>query len=550
MNLREPERRALVEALSQKEAYPHPVEGPVRVIETHVSHLFLTGNFVYKLKKPVDLGFLDFTTLDRRRDFTFRELELNRRLSPDVYLGVVEVRRDSEGRLRVEGDGEVQEYALKMRELPADRSLMNLLQAGKAGVGEIEAIGRFLARFHASAARADPASPSGTLETVTKQVLDNLAVASPSKVLGLEGSLVEVDAFSRAFLDARAADFVARRENGWIRDCHGDLHTANIFLESGATDTGEAIRIIDRIEFGDVFRFIDIASDLAFLSMDLRYLGRPELAAGLVRAYDAEMGKGSLADMLPFYEAYRAMVRCKVNLLLLAEHGGRPARQAKLPEAGLAARYAALALQIVTATRPRALYVMTGVVGTGKSTVARELARRWNVPHVSSDVVRKTMFGLDPGRPSDPAIRNELYSPRMHARTYGTLHSLAEAELAEGRSVILDASFLKRDHRKRAREIAREYRVPYLILECRCPDGVARERLARRYASGTSESDAGPELLGWQLSQREPVSKFESDGHVVIDTSGQVEEYIPRAQADVWRILLARQAFMRQHQEG
>ncbi|MBI4304876.1 MAG: AAA family ATPase [Chloroflexi bacterium] len=539
---RDPGRRsALLAALRRQDAYPHPVREPVRVIETHVSDLFLTGDFVYKLKKPVDVGFLDFTTLEKRRHFTFRELDLNRRLSPEVYLGVVEVRRDPSGRFSIDGPGEIEEYALKMRELPDESSLKSLIQAGKAGLAEIEAIARFLARFHGSAAAAEPATSCGELETIRRQVLDNLTVAGRwSKKLGLSDRLAEISAYSRAFLAARADRFPVRKSEGWVRDCHGDLHTANIFLEppENARDAARSIRVIDRIEFSDLFRFIDVASDLAFLSMDLRFLDRPELARALVDAYTAVLREGRVADMLPFYETYRAMVRCKVNLLLLEELGGRPDRLAERPEANLAASYASLAASIVVSQRPRALYVMTGVVGTGKSSVARELARRWNTAHISSDVVRKTLFGLDPQKLSNAAIRERLYSPGMHARTYGALHSLAEAELSDGRSVILDASFLKRDHRKRAGEIAREHGVQFLILECRCPEKVARERLERRYASRTSESDAGPELLGWQLSQREQVSPYEADGHISIDTSGNPDDYIAQAQAGVWRVLL------------
>lgn len=544
---RTPERRAeLVKSLMEAAAYPHGVEAPVRLIETHVSHLFLTGQYVYKIKKPVYLGFLDFTTLEKRRRFTLTELELNRAISPDVYLGVSEVRRSADGTLRVDGEGEVEEYALKMRQLGEDYALSRLVLTGEAGGREMASLGRYLARFHSRASPAAAHSEHGGPAIVRKLVFDNLAVVGPwATALSLSEQLGRVTTYAKGAVQALGPLIAARKAAGWVRDCHGDLHTENIFLERDRfreqSKSGRfAIQIIDRIEFSDRYRFIDIASDLSFLTMDLKRLRRPDLADALVVAYLGGEEDPELRTMMRSYEVYRAMVRCKVAVLRVAETaGGRPRKLRAEPAEATAARdYAGLAAALVAAQRPQAMFVMTGVAGSGKSTVARELAGRWGIRHISSDVVRKTLFGVDPHRPSDPTVRDQLYSPRMSGLTYRELVRQGEDELAAGRSVVLDAAFLKRDHRKRARTVALQRGIPFVVIECRVDSKKAGARLRRRYESGKSESDAGPELLAYHLAERQAVSPGECDGHVVVDTSGDPGSCVDRAEADIWRLLM------------
>ncbi|MBI4220936.1 MAG: AAA family ATPase, partial [Chloroflexi bacterium] len=274
------------------------------------------------------------------------------------------------------------------------------------------------------------------------------------------------------------------------------------------------------------YRFIDVASDLSFLTMDLKRLARPDLADALVSAYLCDREDAELRTMMRFYEVYRAMVRCKVAVLRLP------------PEAGTAREYAGLAARLVEAQRPQAMFVMTGVAGSGKSTVARELASSWGIRHVSSDVVRKTLFGIDPHRPSDVSVRDELYSPGMSGLTYRELERQGDGELAAGRSVLLDATFLKREHRQRARAVALRRGVPFVILECRIDSKKARDRLRRRCATGASESDAGPELLARHLAGRQAVGPGECDSHLVVDTTGDVDRYMDEAEAEIWRRLL------------
>jgi aminoglycoside phosphotransferase family enzyme/predicted kinase len=546
---RTPGRRArLVSALLQPDAYAHQVDTPVRLIETHISHLFLTGRYVYKIKKPVDLGFLDFTSLEKRRRVTFEELRLNRELSPDVYLGISEVRRDGQGRYRVvdppTGDtvgDTVEEYALRMRQLDRRHELRNMVVQGSAGTHEIEKVGAHLAAFHREARPVDPGSPHGDTDTVRKVATDNLAAVGPwAGAISIASELARVTAYTSGAIEAFSPAISRRRADGRVRDCHGDLHTENIFLEPGGRRGELVVQIIDRIDFNDRYRLIDVASDLAFLTMDLRHLVRDDLARDLLSAYLAASRDPGIGDLLPFYEVYRAMVRCKVAVLRVAEQaGGRPRRLRRWPEQAETAReYAALAARLTAAQRPLAMFVMTGVTGSGKSTVAGELAERWGIHRISSDMVRKALFGLDPHRPSDPAVRYRLYSPQMSVRTYRELVRQGAREVAEGRSVILDATFLRHEFRARAREEAVRLGVPFVLIECRVARATALARLRRRSASGASESDAGPELLARHLADYEPVLAHECDAYVVVDTGGQPADYMDRAEAELWRLLL------------
>jgi aminoglycoside phosphotransferase family enzyme/predicted kinase len=552
--------------LLRPDAYPHPVDQSIRLVETHISHLFLTGPYVYKVKKPVDLGFLDFTTLEKRRNVTLEELRLNRELSPDVYQGVFEVRRGGRGRYRVAdtptaggpaeaavgthggavsasaGSGGVEEYALRMRQLEGRHELRRMVMEGTAGTSEIERVGARLAALHRWARPAEAGSAFGDVATVRTITADNLAVIGPwAEALSIAPELARVTAYTRGALEAISPAIARRRAEGRVRDCHGDLHTENIFLVPGARPGEFAVQIIDRIEFNDRYRFIDLASDLAFLTMDLKHLGREDLARDLLSTYLATWADPGAGDVLPFYEVYRAMVRCKVAVLRVAEQvGGSPRRLRREPEqTETAGDYAALAARLVAEQRPIAMFVMTGVTGSGKSTVASELAERWAIRHMSSDIVRKTLFGLDPHRPSDPSVRERLYSPQMSVRTYRELVRQGAREVAAGRPVVLDATFLRREHRARAREEALRLGVPFVLIECRVDRAKARARLRRRHASGTSESDAGPELLTRHLAEHEPVLPRECDAHVVVDTRDRLRDCMDRTEADLWRLLLA-----------
>ena len=533
------ERRALVAALASPDAYAHEVVRPIRTIETHISDLFLTGPYVYKVKKPVDLGFVDYSTLERRRRFTELELKLNRRISPDVYLGVEPVTSLPGGGFRVGGEGEAVEYALKMRQLPADRAFGALLKNDEIGPGEIRDVARLLAKFHADADVVDPASPLGGVDAMRAVTGDNLSVIERfSGVTCERDDLDDIGAYTSAFLDVNGDILESRKARGFVRDCHGDLHAGNLFLLQDGHDGHDGIQVIDRIEFNDRFRFIDVASDLAFLAMDLAHAGRQDLADVLVGAYVAETGDEELRRLVDFYVIHRACVRCKVTSLLLEELGesSENRRPDVIDEAG---SYGRLAARVVAAQRPQAVYLMAGLMGSGKSTLAGELSRRWDMERFSSDVVRKTLAGLDPERVSEEGIRDALYAGEMSDHTYGEMIRLGGEALRRGRSVVLDAAFVKRRYRSQAVAMARDHGVPAYIVESTVPEPVALARLHQRYVSGKSASDGRPELLAWHRGESESIGALEADGHLVVENVGGVNDAARSALAGLWRLVLA-----------
>jgi hypothetical protein len=316
----------MVQALLQPEAYSHEVAG-VELVETHVSYLLLTGEHVYKVKKPVDYGFLDFTTLEKRRHFCHQEVALNRRISPEVYLGVSEVRQH-QGRYTIDGAGEgpgvTVEYAVKMRQLPRQRAMNLLLQQGLVSPKDIRRLAAKIARFHARAAASPEITRQGGLERVRQNIQENFD--QTQRFIGAclsRETYQALVAYSEAFLAGHAPAFPRRAQEGRIRDCHGDLHTAQIFLlEPGPTPEGalgdyDGISIIDCIEFNDRFRYCDVAEDMAFLAMDLDFHGRADLSRQFVQDYVAASGDLGVLELLDFFKVYRAYVRGKVTAFRL-----------------------------------------------------------------------------------------------------------------------------------------------------------------------------------------------------------------------------------------
>jgi hypothetical protein len=496
----------------------------VALVETHISWLFFTGRFVYKVKRPVDYGFLDFTTLERRRFFCHQELRLNQRLSPDVYLGVVEIAAE-DGRWVVSGSGPVVEYAVKMRQLPADRWLSGLLTRGDASPELMRRIGRRIAAFHASAAPA--AGEVGGIDTVRLNTQENFG--QMREYIGVTVTAEAYDrvkAYTDAFLDVRAALFARREREGRIRDCHGDLHADQICAEDG-------IAFIDCIEFNDRFRYSDVAADIAFPAMDVDYYARPDLSAELVREYVAASGDPGLLEMLDFYKCYRAFTRGKVRSFRLRQPGlGEADRQAIVERAS---RYFDLAQGYARLPGPLAI-AMCGLMGTGKTSLARALAPRLGAEVLSSDVLRKELAGIGSDEPRREAWGEGIYSEAFHHRTYEALHQRAAERLGKGEIVILDASYREALWRERARDTARAAGARFLLLETRCPGDVVQRRLGAR---GAGPSDGRVELLDAQRERFEPPLETPGEEHVVVDTSGAPGEVVAAALGEIYRRQLA-----------
>jgi aminoglycoside phosphotransferase family enzyme/predicted kinase len=467
----------LIEALANPAAYPHAVDR-VEVRQTHISVVFLAGSFVYKIKKPVRFDFLDFSALERRRHFCDEEVRLNRRLAPDVYLGVVPVALTETG-LRIEGPGEAVEWAVKMQRLPEHATFEERVKRGDIFVEMIEALARRIAAFHASAQTNTTIAAFGRFDAVARNLRDIYTQSRPQI-----GTTVSQPVFDRLFelneqalarlrplIEDRAAD-------GKPRDCHGDLHLDHVYAFPDRAPPGDLV-IIDCIEFNERFRYIDPVADMAFAAMDFAFHGRRDLARAFADAYFRAAGDDQGRPLLPLYTAYRATVRGSVEGLKLAEKEVAAAERPALLQKARA--YWLLALTVLEQPeRKPCLVLVGGLPGTGKSTLARGLSERANFSVIRSDVVRKELAGLPSEQPSATAFRRDLYTAEWNNRTYAECLRRAEELLFAGKRVLVDATFREEARRRMFLETALRWGVPGLVLIAKADAETVRRRLSSR----------------------------------------------------------------------
>ncbi|MDX1579252.1 MAG: AAA family ATPase [Gemmatimonadota bacterium] len=481
----------LIEALSSPEAYAHPVD-EIEVRQTHISAVFLAGDFAYKVKKPVELGFLDFTTLGKREHYCREEVRLNRRLAPDVYLGISTIVDTRQGwRLRseeeVEADEEIVEWAVRMRRLPEGRTLERWVEEGRLRPYHVAVVGRRIAAFHDDAESSPAIRRWGRFETVARNARENLEQARTRFDEALEPALLRrlKDALERE-LSRLEPLITSRAERGVPVDTHGDLRLDHVYVFGDRDPPGDIV-IIDCIEFNERFRYADPVADMAFLDMDLRYHGRDDLATAFDDAYFEAAGDREGRALLPFYSAYRAAVRAKVSGMS-AEDGERSAEERAASAAAERAHWL-LALTLLEPPRRRpGLALVGGLPGTGKSTLADALGERAGFRVLSSDRVRKELAGLDPERGAGAAFGEGLYTAEWNERTYDELLRRAEALLLEGSRVLVDASFREEGFRAAFLELAAELRVRSLFLLLEVPPERARARIRSR-PRGASDAD-------------------------------------------------------------
>jgi aminoglycoside phosphotransferase family enzyme/predicted kinase len=518
--LSEPLDPGVVAALREPAAYPGDPSAAqgVEWVQTHLSHVFLTGRRVYKLRKAVDLGFVCFDTRAERNADCLREVALNRRLAPDVYLGVAPI-EPAPGGARVgalaEGLVGSGEHCVVMRRLPAGRDALALLQRGGLPPEALDRVAERVAEFHARHGLGVPApfSPEAWLARCTRPVEDNFALLADGAGSLFPRELLErAQGAARAFSAARTGRFEARRRAGRAVDGHGDLHLQHVWFE---TDEAEPI-FVDCIEFNEGLRRIDAAAEVAFLAMDLRYRGADGLAARFLRRYARASDDFDLYSVVDYFVSYRAAVRAKVASVAARDPGIDAGQRARAAESAL--RHLELAAQALAPTSGGAIVIVGGVVGTGKSTVAEALADRVGGVVVSSDRVRKREAGLAPTDRAGAAPGRGIYTPEWTERVYAGLVARAAPVAASGRVAILDATFASRAQRRRAREAAAALGVPARFLETRCAARIALERLARRAAVGTDPSDAGPGLHARSAAAFEPVRADEGLAVEALDT--------------------------------
>lgn len=497
----------IIDGMRSPAFYPHETAESIPVLQTHISFVVLTGPFVYKLKKPVNLGFLDFSTLDKRHHFCNEELRLNRRFAPEIYLEVVPIYQvDNAFSLKSPNSGaEPVEFAVKMRQFAQDDLLLEQLRKGKLTESDMRTIAAQMAAFHATAdtdtSAAQHASGPGIQEFVRNELdaLREFAAASDSdqqkRFRSIEERLL-------AFVTEENATFDRRLSNGHIREGHGDLHLNNMCRFHGD------ICFFDCIEFSARLRNIDVMYELAFPVMDLRFRAAPQLANVLMNEYWERTGDYEGAVLLPFYVAMRGLVRAKVAAILSRDDNLDAAARAE------AVRDAHEHLWLVDDTlKPRTgrLVLVCGVSGTGKSTVAREWAARESAIHIRSDAVRKHLHRvpLNDTRP-------DLYTAEATERTYQHLIGVAKPLLSKGWTVVLDATFLQRRYRLQAGDLARRLGVQFHIVHLTAPVNELRRRLTARKGD---VSDADASLLDRQLAAFESFTEPESADLVEIDTS-------------------------------
>lgn len=504
-----PRLEDILSAMSDPAFYPHAVSR-LEIRHTHISAVFLTGQWVYKLKKPRNLGFLDFRSLPDRGRYCRREVELNGRLSSGVYADVVSIRTDGQGNLSLGPGGRVVEYAVRMRQLPEEANLGRLLETGGFTDDLLEALGRTLAGFYVGALRSPDIDAFGDPELIRFNMEENFEQIAPFAAGLLDAEKWEfVRQVSRAFWKDHQGLFLHRVRSGRIRDGHGDLRTDHVYFHDG-------IQIIDCIEFNDRFRYGDAALDLSFLKMDLDRLGHPEISRRLLAAYARAAGDPEIYALADFYAAYRALVRLKVACMSAnqAETGDLTALRR---ETGA---YLDLAFQYALIFGRPVLWIFCGLPASGKSTLAEKAATALFMPLFSSDAVRKE--DGEAAAPSVVPMDTGPYRPLLRGRVYARLLNLAMERLKNGSSVALDATFSETRWRLAAMQMADDLKAGIIFVHCVCSTDTLRHRLAARDASPGS-SDARLFHLDDMQKRYEAFAPSPENAYLRIDTDRQVE---------------------------
>ncbi|NQE33947.1 AAA family ATPase [Microcoleus asticus] len=504
----------LIQQMLQPGFYPHGVTEPVQLIQTHASFVLLTGDYTYKIKKPVNFGFFDYSTLEKRQHFCTQELLMNRRTAPEIYLEVLPIIKIGNffqlgSNLPAITPAEVVvEYALKMREFPQDSLLLSLLEHGLLTEQLMADLGREVAKFHSMTISNSYIRTFGEVSQIRKAIDNNYLISQ--KYIGGPQTQVqfqETKDYTDEFFEKNQELFNRRIANNKIRECHGDLHLRNIALWQ------DKILLFDCIEFNEDFRFVDVMYDVAFTVMDLESRGRRDFGNAFLNTYIEQTGDWEGLQLLPLYLSRQAYVRAKVTSLMLDDAAISTAQKAEISQT--AAHYYKLAWQYTQPRRGK-LTLMSGLSGSGKSTAARYLARRTGAIHIRSDAVRKHLGGISLNERGG----QDLYSDEMTAQTYGRLLELGIILADRGWDVILDAKFDRQNLRTYAINQAQSRGLPLQIIYCTAPIEVLRERLQQRRGD---IADATAELLTSQQAAFEPFTELEQLSVNIVDTGQDLE---------------------------
>ena len=494
---------SLIEQMKRPEFYPHPVNQEIELLQTHVSYVLLAGDYAYKIKKPVNFGFLDFSSLSQRQHFCQEEIRMNKPIAPDIYLDVVAITQN-QGKFILEGEGETVEYAVKMYRFPQETLLSSLFEQDQLTESNLEALGKIVAQFHEQTKTNDYIRSFGEIDRIRQSIDENYQ--QTEKYIGLaqtQQHYQETKAFTDNFFLHNEELFNNRRDSQKIRECHGDLHLRNICFWQ------DKIQLFDRIEFNEPFRFVDVMYDIAFAVMDLDARGRQDFGNAFLNTYTEQTGDWEGLQVLPLYLSRQAYVRAKVTSFLLDDTAIED--QAKQEAKKTASDYYRLAWEYTKKSQGQ-IILMSGLSGSGKTTVAKKLARRINAIHIRSDAVRKHLGGIS----VDKSGRDELYTPQMNQKTYARLLELGVRLAKQGFPVILDAKYDRQKLRQEAIALAQSNDLPLQIIHCTAPIEILRQRLSQR---SNDISDATPDLLTQQTATSEPFREDEQAYLKTIDTS-------------------------------
>lgn len=494
----------ILEAMTHPAFYPHPVKS-IEQRETHISTVFLTGAFAYKIKKPVNLGFLNFSSLEKREYYCRQEVALNRRLSSGIYVGTVPI-ACHKNQYALSEPGTTVEFAVKMHQLAESDSMQQCLQSATLSDEDIDALVHLLAHYYTNAETDCETNPSRNFAWEK-----NLKEIEPFVGVWINcHKFSSVRSAASFFYRTNKSYFQRRRQKGMIKDCHGDLRTDHIYF------TKNGIQIIDCIEFNSQLRYMDVICDLAFLAMDLEYYHFFETAWTLIRMYVEQTNDIAALPLLNFYRCYRAMVRCKVSCLRLLDTINHSANQDTLQ--GAVERYLDMALDYAAAFSRPILWVVCGLPASGKSTIAGALATVFDINVIRSDVIRKSLFIDSTGTSAESDFGKGRYSAYATEATYKHMFALAEEYLKKGNSVVIDATFSRAAHRAEALQIAAYQQATPVLVECRAAETILSTRLLKRETE-PSVSDARLIHLQAFIKRFESIDRMENEIHILVDTA-------------------------------
>jgi uncharacterized protein len=514
-----PESVALSELIQQmltSEFYPHLVMLPIQLMQTHASYVLLTGEFVYKLKKPVNFGFLDYSTVEKRQHFCTEEIRLNQRGAKELYLEVVSIAKQG-SKYQIGSDGEIVDYAVKMVQFPQSALLSNMFESGTMTIEQIEDMGKVVARFHADARTDEYISSFGTVAKIRQSIDDNYR--QTEKYIGraqTQSQFSETKAYTDRFLQEHSQLFLDRIAGGFIRECHGDLHLRNICRWHDKT------LLFDCIEFNEPFRFVDTMYDIAFAVMDLEARGGKDFANRFLNTYVEQTGDWEGLQVLPMYLSRQAYVRAKVTSFLLDDP--TVANEERIAAAQTAGDYYRQAWEYTRTASVGRLIMLSGLSGAGKSTLGKRIALAVGGVHLRSDAVRKHLGGISLMSKGDES----LYTPEMTAKTYQRVLELASKLTAQGFTVTLDAKYDRVDLRAAVVDLAVDRGISLQIVHCTAPADVLRDRLIQRTGD---IADATVDLLASQQAAWEDFTPAERQYVTTVDTTQDLALFLEQLQA-------------------